>query len=416
MLRRRLAVAVLVAVAVLPLQRLASQTPASEARAASERSLPTSLTAAEIDRDLDALQLELKNRPAYLKSADADYRVLLDTLRARGATGMSRLTFGIEVLKIVAGLTDGAACVKGMDFPPGDLPFYLESTDDRVVAVRIDRVSLVDPYRPYVARIDGRPIEEWLEAAERLVPKASPQRMWRGQLRHIQNVQFMRAMMGLPAPDSVTIDVESRDGRSTRRVTMAVSPRMTGSVVWPSSVSRVMYGNVGYLRIPLMDDYAANEIATWMPQFRETRGLVIDVRGNGGGNREALRALLPYFSADTAAARSTNAFVYGKPVVILLDEGSMGTTEAFAAAFKDKPDVTLMGTPSAGGVAPHVSVTLPVSQLKVTFTALASLQPNGQAIGVAGVQPEVLVRPEPDYFLARGWDAALEKAIDHVRR
>jgi hypothetical protein len=414
--RRRLAVAVLVAVAIIPFERLASQAPSSEARAATERGVPAILTAADIDRDLDALQLELRNRAAYLKSADADYRAVLDSLRVRGANGMSRLTFGVELARIVATLTGGLAGVKGMEYPVGDLPFYLESTNDRVVAVRIDRVSLLDPYRPYVARIDGRPVEEWLDAAERLVPKASPQRMRRGQLRHIQNIQFMRVMMGLPAHDSVTIEVASRDRRSTRRMTMAVSARMTGSVVWPSSVSRVMYGNVGYLRIPLMDDHSANEIATWMPQFRDTRGLVIDVRGNGGGNGEALRALRPYFVTDTAAARAASAFVYGKPVVILLDEGSMGTTEAFVTALKDKPDVTLMGTPSGGSVAPHAAVTLPLSRLKITFTALASLQPNGQAIGVGAVQPDLLVHPEPDYFLARGWDAALEKAIDHIRR
>lgn len=416
MFRRRLAVAVLVAVALIPFERLASQAaPISEARAP-ERSIPAFMSAANVDRDLDALESELKNRPAHLKAARFDYRAAIDSLRARSTLGMDRVAFGVEVLRIVSTISEGRAGVKAMEYPPGDLPFYLESSGDRVVAVRMDRVQLVDPYRPYVTRIDGRPIDEWLSAAEQLVPGASPQSTRRYALRHVQRIQLMRSIMNVPASRTVTIEVATRDGGSRRNIVMDVSPRTTGSIVWPSSSSRVIRGDIGYLRIPLMDAHAATEIATWMPRFSETRGLIIDVRGNAGGNREALRALLPYFISDSAAARPANVFFYGKPVVVLLDEGSNGATEGFLIALNGKDHVTLIGTPSGGPGAPHASVTLPVSQLKVTFTSMAALEPDGDMAGIVGTQPDVLVFPDPDYFLVRGWDAALERAVDHIRR
>jgi C-terminal processing protease CtpA/Prc len=50
-----------------------------------------------------------------------------------------------------------------------------------------------------------------------------------------------------------------------------------------------------------MNSTAVSEIDTWMATFRDTRAVIVDVRGNGGGSREALRALFPYVM--TPAAR-----------------------------------------------------------------------------------------------------------------
>ena len=44
-----------------------------------------------------------------------------------------------------------------------------------------------------------------------------------------------------------------------------------------------------------------------MEGFRKTNGLVLDVRGNGGGTRDALKALLPYFMDPEAGPQVVNA-------------------------------------------------------------------------------------------------------------
>ena len=445
MIRRCVAGAALFAVAVIPTQRLLSQTDTAaprvngSSRVAPPTRPPATMTAADVERDLNALQSELKNRWKAPQASGDDYRTAIASLRTRGANGMARTEFSVEVFRIVSTFVEGHAGVRGVEFPPGDLPFYLESSGDRVVAVRIDRVSLVDPYRPYITRIDGRPIADWLSAAESLVPNASPQWTRRSALAHVQRIQFMRGVLGLPTPNTVVIEVATRDGRTRRDVTLEVSSRSTGSVVWPSSASRVIRGDIGYLRIPLMDEHAVSEIATWMAEFRDTRGLIIDVRGNGGGSCAALRALFPYFMSATDTSRivnparyrvhpsddasftlsrrmNPNAYEYDKPVVILMDEGSFSATDIFVAAFKGWRNVTLIGTPSGGGSARYPGVTLPVSRLSVMLASTVSFQLDGKLIDSDGTEPDVLVHPDPDYFLARGWDAALERAVDQVRR
>jgi C-terminal processing protease CtpA/Prc len=223
-----------------------------------------------------------------------------------------------------------------------------------------------------------------------------------------------------------------------------------------------------------------------MPRFRDTNGLIVDVRGNTGGSRDALRALFPYvmspedsprvinaaryrlhpeyredhlggsrymyretwtgWSAEERAAitrfkqtfkpewmppeqefsdwhylvmsRSMNpaAFTYGKPVVVLIDQNSFSATDIFVSAFKGWRNVTLVGTPSGGGSARQVPISLPISRLSMTLASMASFQWTGLLYDGHGTQPDVLVHPDPSYFLSGGRDNALERAIEILRR
>jgi C-terminal processing protease CtpA/Prc len=60
---------------------------------------------------------------------------------------------------------------------------------------------------------------------------------------------------------------------------------------------RVLEGNIGCLSITGMDNSEAflESLIPAMYQLRDTVGLIIDVRGNRGGTRHALRALFPFF-------------------------------------------------------------------------------------------------------------------------
>ena len=59
-----------------------------------------------------------------------------------------------------------------------------------------------------------------------------------------------------------------------------------------------------------MDDVAVAEIIEMMPRFRNTKGLVVDVRDNGGGSREPLRWLFSYLASDNDPPRVVNCARY----------------------------------------------------------------------------------------------------------
>jgi hypothetical protein len=52
------------------------------------------------------------------------------------------------------------------------------------------------------------------------------------------------------------------------------------------------------------------EIRSWMPKFRDAVGLIIDVRDNDGGDRDALHLIYSYLAYPSAAPRVFNAAAY----------------------------------------------------------------------------------------------------------
>jgi C-terminal processing protease CtpA/Prc len=112
-------------------------------------------------------------------------------------------------------------------------------------------------------------------------------------------------------------------------------------------------------------------------------------------------------------SRSMNpqAYGYGRPVIILMDENCFSATDIFLSAFKGYPGVTLVGDPSGGGSARRVGARLPESGLSLGLASMASFQQDGRLYDGHGVQPDVLVHPDPTYFLTGGRDNVLERAL-----
>ncbi len=271
---------------------------------------PTTLTADEISGDLEAFQNELEGRWAYLKTTGVDYRTLIGSVRDRAVEGMSSEEYALELQRIISMFIDGHAAVGGVRYPEGYLPFLIEPSGDRFVAFLPDRSGFLDDGFPHIRRIDGRPILEWITAAIPFSPKGSSQYQMRHALRQIRYLQFQRGVMGLPQGDTVNVELASADADTTLELSLTVAAQGPVYGIWPDTESGIIDGNVCYLRLEAMNGGAVDEVLSWMPRFRETRGLIVDVRGNGGGSRDALRALFPYVMTSDADPLVVNAAVY----------------------------------------------------------------------------------------------------------
>jgi hypothetical protein len=441
------------------------------------------LTGEQVARELDLFQREIEGRWAYLRANGVDHRAEVQRLRERGRQGLEHHAFASELQKVVSLFIDGHAGVSGSVYPGPSLPFLIEATQGRYVALRTDRSGFVDADFPFIESLDGRPLAEWLSAAAAYVPKGSPQYVERQSLGMLRWLGHMRGVLGLPPLAPPRLGLVSRDGVTRREAEV----RSTGTGVpgWPARQSGVFASGAGYLRLAEMDTVAVNRVHFWMPRFRETRGLIVDVRGNGGGSREALRALFPYLMSEGDPPRVVNAakyrlhpslpedhmggsrhmyregwegwsadereaiarfkqtftpewqppeaefsdwhylvmsrrmnpdeYFYDRPVIVLLDAGSFSATDIFLSALKGWRNVTLVGTPSSGGSALQMRVELPVSGLSVSLASMASFQRSGRLYDGNGVHPDVLLHPEPEYFLVGGRDTVLERAVEMLR-
>jgi Tol biopolymer transport system component len=448
---------------------------------------PDKLSAEQARTDLDAFEKELTGRWAYLKANGVDLRAAVSRLREKAVAGIDTNDYGLELQKIIAKFIDGHSGVSGYTRTPGSLPFFIEQTNGRFLAIKPDRTAFYDPTLPYITRIDGRAIEEWLKLAAPFYPQGSPQyKQWRA-LGLLRSLAFLRQQAGAPASSTARVELVNEDRASRREVEVAVGAS-GGSAggAWPhTQQTGLIDGNVGYLRITSMGPRDAEDVVTWMPKFRDTRGLIVDVRGNGGGLRDPLRALFPYLMSESDAPRVVNAakyrlhpeyrddhlggsrfmyvessaewtpaeraaivafkktfkpewtppaaefsgwhylvmsrktnpqaFVYGKPVIVLLDEKCFSATDVFLSALKGWHDVTLMGYASGGGSARQVGVTLPISRMSFSLASMASFQWTGRLYDTRGIHPDIVVHPGPTYFLTGGKDNILEEALKRLK-
>ena len=73
---------------------------------------------------------------------------------------------------------------------------------------------------------------------------------------------------------------------------------------------RKLEGNIGYVRIPAMDNRLVEPVVGAIKRFRDTDGLIIDVRGNGGGTYAIMRGIYGFFVPDGAKPYVTNIAAY----------------------------------------------------------------------------------------------------------
>ena len=188
-------------------------------------------------------------------------------------------------------------------------------------------------------------------------------------------------------------------------------------------VSKKTGGRVGYLHIPDMGVPGLNEFAKYYyPQTRK-KALVVDVRGNGGGNVspqiiERLRRELVMVNIARNSIPATNpgAMIYG-PLVTLMDEFSASDGDIFPYRFKTLKMGKLIGKRSWGGVV-GIRNALPLADggtLNRPEFAPYNKDGSGWVIEGYGVDPDIVVDNDPAKEF-KGEDQQLDRAIAEITK
>lgn len=188
-------------------------------------------------------------------------------------------------------------------------------------------------------------------------------------------------------------------------------------------VSKATDGKVGYIHIPDMGADGIREfIKYYYPQIRK-EALIVDVRGNGGGNVsqmliERLRRQLLGTDFDRVD-QQTNTYpgtVFYGPKVCLINETSASDGDIFPYMFRQAGLGPLIGKRTWGGVV-GISGRGPLldgGQVFVPEFATASAE--GQyVIEGHGVDPDIVVENDPASVID-GHDAQLERGIAEIKK
>ena len=258
---------------------------------------------------VDAFAQALDERWAYYKANDANFETSIIKLR-KSAHQLSSNQLGIELQKIVALGIDGHAGVRGYSLPGKFLPFLIAPSSDKYVAFKPDRSGFLSEGFPFITAIDGQQLNVWINAAKPMVSNGSPQYVQNNCLRHLRSIEYFRQQLGIKPSNTLEIELASRDNTKKKIINLPLSNGRPVYGVFPNKPSGLIPGNIGYLRLRLMDRNAVDEIISWMPKFRKTKGLIVDVRNNGGGTRDALRILYSFLAAADSKPRVANCAKY----------------------------------------------------------------------------------------------------------
>jgi tricorn protease len=177
-------------------------------------------------------------------------------------------------------------------------------------------------------------------------------------------------------------------------------------------------GRLGYLHVPDMAAPGWAQLHRDLGRETARDGLVLDVRGNGGGHTSQLvveKLARKVIGWDTARHHQPTTYPYDAPrgpVVALADELSGSDGDIVTAAIKRLGIGPVVGTRTWGGVIGIDSRYGLVDGTRVTQPRYAAwFDDTGWAVENHGVDPdvEVLIRPQ-DWVAGR--DPQLERAVD----
>lgn len=251
----------------------------------------------EAIKDIAEFEMRLKDQFAYLNLKGIDLGAELAVVRDGLGDRVSTVELASELHRVLSLFGDGHAGVRTILEKRASLypPFLLVETEMGVVAVRPDRTGFLREDRPMIRAIDGVSIEQWLEFVRPSIPQGSPQLIRRRGLGALREIESLRRDIGHEASD-VLVCTMARDQADSEPIDIEV--KMTDDRPtygqWPRRKTGVIEDGIGYLRLGRMDDGLIDHLRDAMSQFRETDGLIVDVRGNGGGSRGLLIVFAGY--------------------------------------------------------------------------------------------------------------------------
>jgi C-terminal processing protease CtpA/Prc len=187
---------------------------------------------------------------------------------------------------------------------------------------------------------------------------------------------------------------------------------------------------VGYIRYgAFTDEFTDEQLDVVINRFKDTRGIILDIRSNGGGSVFNVPKILSRFVENkTLCAYSVTRngpehnnfgerkgfFItpyegtrYNKKVMVLIDRSCYSASTFFSQITKELPNITLVGDTTGGGGGLPNGGQLP-NGWTYRFSVSQLLDLNGNNTAEIGVPPDIYVALDPSM---PNKDAIIDRAI-----
>ncbi len=230
----------------------------------------------------------------------------------------------------------------------------------------------------------------------------------------VQGKSLLEAVKLMRGPVGTSIDLTVR----RKNIKKPLEFKIVRKIIEIQSVSSKTIGvekNLGYIRLKSFNENSDKQFLKSIKDFEKKsniKGYVLDLRNNPGGLLTQAINITDFFLDDgeivsTKGRRvsETRKFfarkgdrINGKPIVVLINNGSASASEIFAGALKDHKRAIILGENSYGKGS--VQSIIPLRNgggMRITISKY--YLPSGKSISEVGVTPDILVEEAEDNFL-----------------
>lgn len=300
--------------------------------------------------------------------------------------------------------------------PAEDYGVFQADTDGRFGGIGIE-VDFQDDFVTIIAPIEGSPAElAGIKPGDRIV--AIDNQLVRGKSFEA----LVRQMRGAPG---TKVSLTIRRAGSAKPLQFTVTRRI---IEVASVASRLLDGNVGYLRIKTFQNRTHAEFLESIAGLRreagqELEGVLLDLRNNPGGLVNEASAIADEFLSgdviyttrhrgrviDEVRANRDGALRRG-PVVVLVNEYSASASELVAGALQDHHRAVVVGARTFGKGSVQSIIDLPAGA-GLRLTTMRYYTPGGRSIQAQGIEPDVQVAAA--YVADKSFGVVRESDLDN---
>ena len=229
----------------------------------------------------------------------------------------------------------------------------------------------------------------------------------------VQGKSLLEAVKLMRGPVGSSINLTIR----RKNIKQPLEFKIIREIIEVRSVSSKIIGinnSLGYIRLKSFNENSDKQFLKSIKDFekkKEIKGYVLDLRNNPGGLLNQAINITDFFLDDGEIVSTkgrkiseTRKFfakqgdeTNGKPIVVLINNGSASASEIFAGALKDHKRAIILGENSYGKGS--VQSIIPLSNgggMRLTISKY--YLPSGKSISEVGVTPDILVKEEGDNF------------------
>jgi len=242
----------------------------------------------------------------------------------------------------------------------------------------------------------------------------------------VQGKSLMEAVKLMRGPVGTSIDLTIR----RKNVKKPLEFKIIRKIIQVQSVSSEIISkekNIGYIRLKSFNENSDNQFLKSIKKFEKNtkiKSYIIDLRNNPGGLLTQAINITDFFLDDGEIVSTkgrkvseTRKFfarrgdeIKGKPIIILINNGSASASEIFAGALKDHKRAIILGENSYGKGS--VQSIIPLRNgggMRLTISKY--YLPSGKSISEVGVTPDILVEEGGEFKIRSEKDNQLNYAI-----